>query len=54
MARTRPASAIDVRSFRHPFQPIETWSSWPPLVEMESTDAGAACVRKRLTAAADV
>ena len=54
MARTRPASSIDVRSFRQPFQPMETWSSWPPLVEMESTDAGVACVRSRLTAAAAV
>jgi len=54
MARTRAASSIDVRSFRQPFQPIDTWSSWPPLVEIESIDAGVAWVRSRLTAAAAV
>ena len=48
------ASATALRRDRQAFHPIDTWSSWPALVEMVSDDDGMACVRIRLTMPAAV
>ena len=54
MAVTRMASSTASLSDTHAFHPIDTWSSWPALVEMVSHDAGAAWPRSRFTSAAAV